>query len=251
MEDLYGSIFKRKSFHLYRNIDSITPQELEALRRFIDGVEPLDQGIKTRIEIVPEKETTCRRGAEICILFYSEKKGDYLRNIGYIGEQIDLYLASQGIGALWFGIGRPKQAPKEGLEYVIMIALAKMPDSQFRKDMFRAKRKPLEDIWSGDPLGVAGIARFAPSACNMQPWKMKNSGGILSVYRYRDPKKRGIMPAGKVVFYNRIDLGILLLILETCLRHEGIAFTRKLYEDPGEGSGEMVLNAEYRLDLPQ
>ena len=67
---------------------------------------PLYSDIKTSVKIVPECETTCKRGAQYCILFYSEKKGEYLRNIGYLGEQMDLYLASKNIGALWFGIGK-------------------------------------------------------------------------------------------------------------------------------------------------
>ena len=31
---------------------------------------------------------TCKRGEEYCILLYSEKKDNYLQNIGYIGEQL-------------------------------------------------------------------------------------------------------------------------------------------------------------------
>lgn len=37
----------------------------------------------------------------MCLLFYSESKEGYLQNIGYLGEQIDLYLTSKNIGALW------------------------------------------------------------------------------------------------------------------------------------------------------
>ena len=42
-------------------------------------------------------------------LLYSEKKDNYLQNIGYIGEQLDLYLVSKNIGTLWFGIGKVKE----------------------------------------------------------------------------------------------------------------------------------------------
>ena len=58
---------------------------------------------------MPAGKTSCKRGEEYCILLYSEKKGDYLRNIGYIGEQLDLYLASLNIGAC--GLGSAKQMP--------------------------------------------------------------------------------------------------------------------------------------------
>ena len=73
----------------------------------------------------------------------------------------------------------------------------------YRNDMFKSKRKSVEEIWEGEQIhGVSDIVRFAPSACNSQPWLVKNNGE-LSVYRYRKPGKRGIMPADKVSFYNR------------------------------------------------
>lgn len=244
--DYYKQIFKRKSFHLFKDPGTISEEELEDIRTFADNIVTLYKDIRTAVRIVPEGETTCKRGAEYCILFYSERKGEYLRNIGYMGEQMDLYLASRNIGALWFGIGRPEKLSVDGLDFVIMIAIAKMPESKFRKDMFKVKRKPLEEIWSGDLPAYANIVRFTPSACNTQPWKVEDTDQELSVYRYKKPGKRGIMPADKVVYYNRIDMGILLFILETCLEQEGIVFERELLEEQND-EAETVLVARYRL----
>ena len=194
---------------------------------------------------MPEKETTCKRGGEFCILFYSETKDEYLRNIGYMGEQIDLYLASQNIGALWFGIGKPKAMQVNGLDYVIMISIAKMPADKFRKDMFKSKRKPTSEIWNGNTLGIAEIVRFTPSACNTQPWIVENTGCDLMVYRFKKPGKRGIMPADKVRYYNKIDMGIFLFMLETCLEHENYTYERTLVADTSNDSIEQTLIAKY------
>lgn len=245
--DYYKQIFKRKSFHIFRNIGEITSEDLEKLKAFCDTVKPLDRQIKTKIYVVPEAETTCKRGGEYCILFYSEKKDGYLRNIGYIGEQIDLYLASENIGALWFGIGKPKMMQVDGLDFVIMISIARMSEEKFRKNMFKSKRKPLEEIWTGDTLNVAEISRFSPSACNTQPWITENTGKQLFVYRYKEPGKRGIMPVDKVRYYNKIDIGIYLFILETCLEHEGYSYDRHLYADQTGDEIEKTLIAEYSL----
>lgn len=245
--DYYKQIFKRKSFHIFRNIGEITSEDLEKLKAFCDTVKPLDRQIKTKIYVVPEAETTCKRGGEYCILFYSEKKDGYLRNIGYIGEQIDLYLASENIGALWFGIGKPKMMQVDGLDFVIMISIARMSEEKFRKNMFKSKRKPLEEIWTGDTLNVAEISRFSPSACNTQPWITENTGKQLFVYRYKKPGKRGIMPVDKVRYYNKIDIGIYLFILETCLEHEGYSYDRHLYADQTGDDIEKTLIAEYSL----
>ncbi len=105
--ELYDMIFKRKSFHLFRNIgkEHITNDELKNIEEYFSKLKPLVDDIKVKIKIVKEG-ATCRRGQEYCILFYSEKKENYLQNIGYLGEQLDLYLVSKNIGTLWFGIGK-------------------------------------------------------------------------------------------------------------------------------------------------
>ena len=131
-----------------------------------------------------------------------------------------------------------------------MIAIAKMPSDKFRKDMFKSKRKSLDEIWSGSTLGVGEIVRFTPSACNTQPWIVENKDNTLYVYRYKKPGKRGIMPRAKIVYYNRIDIGIFMFMLETCLTHEGYEFERKQYPDM-EDDAEKVLVAEYKLKLIQ
>ena len=134
------------------------------------------------------------------------------------------------------------------MEFVIMFSIRKINDSsKYRKDMFKSKRKSVEEIWEGDQIpGVTDIVRFAPSACNSQPWFVKNND-VLSVYRYKKPGKRGIMPSDKVSFYNRIDIGIFICFIDICLEHRGICFEKKLYPDDGEDK-EFVLNAEYSLD---
>ena len=243
--DYYNQIFTRKSFHIFKDTDTLTSNEIQELKDFIKTVKSLDSEIKTEIRIVPEKDTTCKRGGEFCILFYSETQDEYLRNIGYMGEQIDLYLASQNIGALWFGIGKPKDMQVNGLDFVVMISIAKMPMDKFRKDMFKSKRKPLSEIWSGNTLGIAEIVRFTPSACNTQPWVVENTGCDLMVYRFKKPGKRGIMPADKVRYYNKIDIGIFLFMLETCLEHENYKYDKTLFADTSDDSIEQTLIAKY------
>ena len=232
---LYDMIFKRKSFHLFRNIGdaSISSDELEQIQEAYKTFLPLCPDIRTAIRIVPAKETTCRRGQEYCILLYSEKKENYLQNIGYLGEQLDLYLVSKNIGTLWFGIGKTEELSWDGLDFVIMIAMSRVDDEKkFRKDMFRSKRKPIDEIWTGRPIpGVTEIVRFAPSACNSQPWIAEDTDAGINIYRYRKQGRSGIMPADKVSFYNRIDMGIFLCFLDLCLQHCGMEYTVERYKD--------------------
>lgn len=230
--NLYDMIFKRKSFHLFRNIgnEHITATELKDIENQFSKFKPLVEDINVKIKIVKDS-TTCKRGQEYCILLYSEKKDNYLQNIGYLGEQLDLYLVSKNIGTLWFGIGKVEEKQIDGLDFVIMIAIAKVDSpSKFRKDMYKSKRKELSEIWNGDNyLDIANIVRFAPSACNTQPWIVDSNINELNIYRYRKEGKRGIMPKDMVIYYNQIDIGIFLCFLELCLNKNNITFDRQLF----------------------
>ena len=230
-KQLYEMIFKRKSFHLFRNIgnEHITEDELKDIENEFIKLKPLVDDIKVKIKIV--KKESILRGQEYCILFYSEKKDNYLQNIGYLGEQLDLYLVSKNIGTLWFGIGKPDERKLDGLDFAIMIAIAKVDSpNKFRKDMFKSKRKEIKEFWMGDNfLEIANIVRFAPSACNTQPWKVETTEKEIKVYRYRKEGKRGIMPKNMVIYYNQIDIGIFLCFLELCLEHNNIDYKRELF----------------------
>lgn len=246
---LYDMIFKRKSFHLFRNIGSekITEEELKDIENKFINITPLVKDIRVKMKIVKDS-TTCRRGQEYSILLYSEKKENYLQNIGYIGEQLDLYLVSKNIGTLWFGIGRPEEQELDVLNFVIMIAIAKVDlETKFRKDMYLSKRKELSEIWNGNYyLDIANIVRFAPSSCNTQPWIVDSSKNELRVYRYTKEGKRGIMPMNMVKYYNQIDIGIFLCFMDLCLNKNNIKYERALYMEENSDS-EKNLTATYKI----
>lgn len=249
-DKLYDMIFKRKSFHLFRNIGDkhITDDEIKDIENEFYNLKPLVKDIKVKMKIVKDS-TTCKRGQEYCILLYSEKKDNYLQNIGYIGEQLDLYLVSKNIGTLWFGIGKVEEEQLDGLDFIIMIAIAKVDsDDKFRKDMYKSKRKELSEIWEGDNyLNIANIVRFTPSACNTQPWIVESQKNELKVYRYKKPGKRGIMPVDKVIYYNQIDIGIFLCFLEICLNKNNLEFNRTLYVEENIDN-EKNLTAIYKIN---
>ena len=245
----YDAIFRRKSFHLFRGVgdDRITEDELSAIGEAWGRFVPLCPEIKTAIRIVPARRVNFKHDAEYCVLIYSEKKENYLMNAGYVGEQLDLWLVAHHIGSLWYGIGKPDEPTFDGLDYVIMFAIHKVnDDGKYRKDMFAAQRKPLTEVWSGDDPGELAVARFAPSACNSQPWFVESRDGTLTVSRYKKPGKIGIMSETAALYFNRIDVGIYLCFLEICMQKGGIGFERTLFPDDG-GKAELTKVAAYRL----
>lgn len=229
--DLYSQIFRRKAFHKFGETLPLTAEDDAAIAAAVDALVPLHDDIKVRTRIVPASETNSSKGAQRCVLFYSERKDNSMMNIGYMGEQLDLMLVEKGFGTLWYGLGKTEEKEFEGLEYVIMIAVAKVPSDSFRKDMFKAKRKEVDEFWEGEVLPLANIVRFAPSACNSQPWVVRNNGDSLTVYRFRKKGFTGLIPMAFVSRFNRIDIGIFLLVLELCMAHDGIPFRRTLHID--------------------
>lgn len=255
-KELYPMIFKRKSFHTFKDNKTkryfsedyrISTQEYDDMLEVFTSFEPLYPEIQVAMRIAENEETTCKRGQEKVILLYSEKKANYLMNIGYIGEQLDLYLASRNIGTLWFGLNKAEMPDYNGLKYVIMIAVCKVPQDKFRKDMFKSKRKGIDEVWKGEQLSdIPNIIRFAPSACNTQPWKVMYENDVIKVYRYQSPVRKWVMPVAGVVHFNHIDIGIFLCFLELCLDHSQMEYTRELFID--DQYDEMNLVAKYTLE---
>lgn len=241
-EQYYAMILKRKSFHTFSGETGLLPEELKEIEEHIQKITPLMEGIHTLVRIVPKEQTSCTRG-EYCVLFYSEKKEHYLENIGYMGEQLDLFLTSKNIGSCWFGMGSIRERKQEDLDFVIMMAIGRADADSFRqKDKVLKRKKPTE-IWDNSSFtAVAEMVRIAPSACNTQPWYIEEESSTLRLYRIRGA--RGIMPENKVTFYNRIDLGIFMLFLELCLKRENVSYSCQLCQ---EEDSDQELIAVYDL----
>ena len=52
-KELYSMIFKRKSFHIFRDIGNINPDELQSIEEKYNNLTPLINGIQTAIRIMP------------------------------------------------------------------------------------------------------------------------------------------------------------------------------------------------------
>ena len=57
------------------------------------------------------------------------------------------------------------------------------------------------------------------------------------------------MPKNKIAYYNRIDIGIYLYVLELCMHKEGYSFSRTLFTDTQEDISIPSLISEYKIRL--
>jgi len=176
-------IYHRKSCRSFSNlpVDAATIETIKAY-----PMKPLYPDIKVHWDIVPRNQVKC-----ICpwttpqlITVYSEEKEGYLENIGFLFQQMDLYLQTLGLGACWLGMGRmnPKTTTKvEGMKFVIMLAFGYPKGDQLRQTTKEFKRKTMKQIADKvDPR--LEPARLAPSAVNSQPWYFVHEGDAIDVY---------------------------------------------------------------------
>ena len=176
-------IFHRKSCRSFQG----KPVDAEMIEKILSfEPKPLYPEIKVRMDIVSRDKVKC-----ICpwttpqlIAIYSEEAEGYLENIGFLFQQMDLYLQTLGLGVCWLGMGRmnPKTAADvEGMKFVIMLAFGHPKGDQLRQDRKGFKRKSMEQI-TDKPDPRLEPARLAPSAVNSQPWYFTHEGDTIHVH---------------------------------------------------------------------
>ena len=180
---LQEMIFHRKSCRSF-TLKPLEPEMIEKVMSF--EPKPLYPEIKVRMDVVSRDKVKC-----ICpwttpqvITIYSDETEGYLENIGFLFQQMDLYLQTLGLGVCWLGMGKmnPKSASEvEGMKFVIMMAFGYPKGDQLRYDLKGFKRKSLEQIADRvDPK--LEPARLAPSAVNSQPWYFTHDGDTTHVH---------------------------------------------------------------------
>jgi nitroreductase len=218
-EDLYQAIFRRKSV---RNYDSsnLSLETLQEMEDCLSSLTPLYPDIKTEFKIVPgdQIKTRMMKRSPRYILAFSEKKEGNLVNVGYMLQQMDLYLSWRGIGTCWQGIPQPKKEAlaTSSLNYDILLTMGKPQEVLYREDVGEFRRKPLKEIT--DITGADDLlepVRLAPSSTNSQPWYITGTKELMHFY-CRKPGRLKSLFVGR---FNQMDMGIALYHLKLSAEH--------------------------------
>ena len=196
--DLSEQIYVRKSCRKYLD-DEI---DMSAIREFMDNVKPLTREINYSYEILTKDKLNIRTRwkAPYYLALYSDKKDNYGVNIGFIFQQLSLFLQSLDIGSCWVGMASLKE---NNPKFVIAISFGKSND--LTREISQFKRKSLSEIADTEDERLIP-AQLAPSAVNSQPWYFKQSNEGFDVYKVKhNIVKRKIL--GK---WNDVDIGIAL-----------------------------------------
>jgi len=203
-------IRKRKSIRKY-DVAPLNAAELEKLQKKIESVKPLYPNIKYSVEIVSKTKGIFNIKAPHYLIFGSEQKDGFLENIGFIGQQLDLFLSESGFGACWLGASKPEEKEASALPFVICMSFGK-PAEPLHRALSEFKRKPLTEISEGTDNRLEA-ARLAPSGVNAQNWFFVATNEKIHCYRKKANPLLGFI-------YNRlacIDMGIAIChIAEEC-----------------------------------
>ena len=194
---------KRKSIRKYVQ-ESLDAGTLEKVREQITKIKPLYPDIKYSIEIVSKTKGLFGITAPHYLVFGSEEKDGAYENIGFIGQQMDLFFSGSGLGSCWLGASKPGEKEASALPFVICMAFGK-PAEALHRELSEFKRKPLAEISEGDDKRLEA-ARLAPSAVNAQNWFFATGNGKIRCYRKKSNPLLGFI-------YNKlhcIDMGIAL-----------------------------------------
>jgi hypothetical protein len=209
---LYETIFTRRSVRKYdgATLDAATLDEIKA---YADSAKQL-AGQSARFEIVAADKL---KGAiaPYAILAFADDTDAAFVNIGYTLQGVDLWLQSRGFGSVWCGMAKPlNPAP----DYRILLGFGKT-NEPLRSGEGSFKRRKLTDISNADN-SIARAARLAPSAINIQPWKLDFADCAVTVRA--DVRGVGKLIPGKLYLF---DVGNITKHIEVALEHEGKAVT--------------------------
>ncbi len=197
--EMKDAIVARRSVRSYTG-QPLDPLLIDKLADFISGVKPLHDNIPVDVMLY-EREDFHRefarsapyRATNFAVLRSAMSIQGYLQNIGFIGEQIALWLTHKGISSCWAGMAKQKSVPSRGeLPYVISVEFGRGNNAPFRRLAEEAPRKKLHEYLLNEisrpeflPLLEAG--RLAPSAVNLQPVRFLMEGDSIFICRKKPP----------------------------------------------------------------
>ena len=237
---LYPSMFTRQSTRTHSG-KTLPEEVLAKIKEYIENLVPMDTTVGYKFTVEPQNDATYRVNA-----FYDGTLYGNI-NVGFMLQQLDLYLQTQNIGSLWVGMsGKPKgwEAHKP-LEYSICLVFGSPKGKVRRVSGSGFKRKPITDVISDAGLqDVFEPVRLAPSAANRQPWFFDAiSDKRIHAYCVQQP----FLLERIFKKLNQIDMGIVLLHAALALQHVGFDFELSML-DPAPTKQGYTYIATFNLE---
>lgn len=212
--EMKDAIVARRSVRTYTG-EPLKESLIDSLMEFISHITPLHENIPVDIELY-EREDFLRdfsrsvlyRANDFIVIRSACNIDGYLQNVGFIGEQIILWLTHVGIGSCWAGMVKQKKQPSRGeLPFIIAIEFGRSDNAPFRRLPEESPRLKLHELLMNEIsrpefLKLLDAGRLAPSALNLQPVRYFTVDDKIYIYR-----KQPAIDNQKLNEVQQIDVG--------------------------------------------
>jgi nitroreductase len=147
---LYDAMLIRKSVRKYRNKE-VDAKVMDDIRNHIATLKPLYDDISIKMIMIDSSEfeeyfeSSSLIHAPHYITITSQNERYFGENVGFMGENLIVFLTSLGLGSCWVGTLKSKESAFE-LPYVITITFGYADDELYRESLVKINRKSLEQI---------------------------------------------------------------------------------------------------------
>ena len=172
---LYPTIFTRKSTRKYTD-NPVSADIVKDLQSFISDVPPLFPSEQASFDIQPYK------GSKMKIAAYAKSEAASFMNLAFMLQQMDLFLQTNGLGALWNATIRATVKEYQDLPYGISLIFGVAEESPVRSGSHQFERKQPGEIASKSEFPFIEAIRLAPSARNRQPWYLVCENKCIHFY---------------------------------------------------------------------
>lgn len=203
---LIEAVKQRKSTRSY-DMKGLDKEQLSHMMEYADHIPLLLPGIKIKAELIgaDDVKSIMKWRAPHYISLYAEEGDAGLMNIGFVYEQLVLYMTTLKIGTCWATSVSPKEKHEDdGTKWAAVIAFGRAQGEDPFRGAEQAKRKAPDEVYDKKD-DILEAARLAPSSMNNQPWRFEHDGDSVLVYC----KKQGLLKKWMTA-QNRIDIGIAL-----------------------------------------
>lgn len=201
-------ICRRRSVRKY-TAQPVDEAILKDILSFAATTKPLYPDIRVSTQVVKQDQVRFYLPWKTpqLLAIYSENKPGYLENVGFLYQQLDLYLQSLGLGSCWMGLGKLRQdlSAEADMEFVILLAFGWPDGVPLRTSVVQFQRKSLSEITDREDDRLEP-ARLAPSSTNSQPWYFTHDGANYRALQ----NTAGLLKHKMLGKMNRIDMGIAL-----------------------------------------
>ena len=235
---IYPAIFTRKSTRSYSNAP-IPEDTLSKLSAFIDEAVPLFPSEQSAFAIQSHK------GSAMKISAYAKNEQTALINLAFMLQQMDLFLQSNEIGALWTASVRATDKQMNGLPYGICLVFGMAGSNLTRTSTSEYKRKKADEISNKPDFIAIEAIRLAPSTQNLQPWFVSCEDGYIDFYL----KRGGVVYDNVLKKLHSLDMGIAICHAVLALQNAGYKPTVDIKTDAPDKKGYTYCLSLMNIDL--